>query len=195
MRKFCRLVWKVARRLSSAGFVWRRFWLWAQGIEFGRNLLVEPGVRIDNAGQVEIGNDVWLGRGVYVNVWPNARLKIEDNTYVGRGTVILVHGSVRIGAHGMIAPYGYITDVNHGMARGRPMRGQPLTSSPIDIGPDVWFGAGCSVLPGVHIGQGCIVGARAVVARDLPDYVVAVGVPARVIKVRPPPEGTGEVGA
>lgn len=184
-------VWKIWRRLiAPLGFKWRRLSIYAQGVQFGENLLVEPGVRIDGHGRVELGDNVWLGRGVYINVWPGAKLAIESNTYIGRYTIILAHGAVRIGHHGMIAPYCHITDVNHGTAPGELMRNQPLTSEPIDIGPDVWIGAGASVLPGVRIDAGCVVGARAVVTKDLSAYTVAVGVPAKVIRSRLPEGAT-----
>lgn len=177
--------WKVWRKLGPPlGFKWRRLALYAQGVRFGRNLLVEPGVGLGATGEIELGDDVWLGRGVFINVWPGAKLVIESNTYIGRYTIILAHQSVHIGHHSMIAPYCHITDVNHGTRPGRIMRLQPLESQPIRIEPDVWLGAGCSVLPGVSIGTGSVVGARAVVTRNLPAYAVAVGVPARVIKTR-----------
>jgi acetyltransferase-like isoleucine patch superfamily enzyme len=64
------------------------------------------------------------------------------------------------------------------------MRSQPLRSEPVAIGSDVWFGAGCSVLPGVTIGKGCVIGARAVVSKDLPEYAIAVRVPAKIVRFR-----------
>ncbi len=188
MRKICWFIWKVWGRLSTPlRFRWRRLGLYARGVQYGPNLLVEAGTTIDGTGAVELGRDVWLGRGTYIHVWPGARLVIEDDTYIGRGTIILAHSSVRIGPHVMVAPYCHITDVNHGTAPEVPMRKQPLESRPVELGPDVWLGAGCSVLPGVRIGRGCVVGARAVVTRDLPDGAIAVGVPAKPVKFRFPP--------
>ena len=66
-----------------------------------------------------------------------------------------------------------------------PMMDQGLYSKgPVVIEDDVWLGAGVVVLDGVQIGRGSIVGAGAVVAKDLPDYAIAVGIPADVIKFR-----------
>nr|WP_279635371.1 DapH/DapD/GlmU-related protein [Rhodococcus koreensis] len=61
--------------------------------------------------------------------------------------------------------------------------------SQVQIGDNVWIGSNVTILPGVSIGNGAVIGAGAVVARDLPDYVLAVGVPARVIRslIRPIP--------
>ncbi len=185
MRRICSFVWRAWKALvPPVGIRWRRLCLFARGVRYGNGLLIEPYAVIDGTGQVEIGDRVWLGRGVYIHVWPQAKLIIEHDTYIGRGTIVLVHQNVRIGNHGMVAPYCHITDVNHSTRPGSPMRTQPLESRPVDIGADVWLGAGCSVLPGVRIGQGCAIGARAVVTKSLPEYAVAVGIPAKPIRFR-----------
>jgi acetyltransferase-like isoleucine patch superfamily enzyme len=82
----------------------------------------------------------------------------------------------------LIAPGCHITDVNHGIAQGELIRKQSLVSKPVRIGNDVWVGAGCSMLPGVTIGDGAVIGARAVVTHDIPAGAIAVGSPAKVIK-------------
>jgi len=64
------------------------------------------------------------------------------------------------------------------------MRYQPHTSEEIQIGRDVWIGRGSCILPGVTIGEGAVIGANSVVTRDVPDFGIATGVPARVIKIR-----------
>ncbi len=53
---------------------------------------------------------------------------------------------------------------------------------PINIGKDVWFGGSCTVLPGVTIGDGCVIGVGSVITHDIPQYNIAVGTPAKVIK-------------
>lgn len=55
-------------------------------------------------------------------------------------------------------------------------------AEPITIGDDCWFGANVTVLPGVTIGRGCTIGAGSVVTKDVPEYSVAMGVPARVVR-------------
>jgi acetyltransferase-like isoleucine patch superfamily enzyme len=62
----------------------------------------------------------------------------------------------------------------------------PISRGPILIGNDVWLGVGCTILSGVTIGDGAIIGARAVVSRDVPPYAIAVGNPARIVKYRFP---------
>ncbi|MCW2490757.1 MAG: acetyltransferase, partial [Frankiales bacterium] len=66
----------------------------------------------------------------------------------------------------------------------RPIKDQGITKSPIRIGADVWLANKVTVVRGVHIGDGSVVGANAVVTSDLPPYSIAAGVPARVIRSR-----------
>jgi acetyltransferase-like isoleucine patch superfamily enzyme len=67
-------------------------------------------------------------------------------------------------------------------------RGHPASRGPIVVGNDVWIGMGAAVLSGVQVGDGAVVGAFAVVTRDIPPYAVVAGNPARVIRYRFPPE-------
>lgn len=77
-----------------------------------------------------------------------------------------------------------IIDHGHGIARNAPIREQRALIGEVTIGDDVWIGAGAKVLMNVHIGTGAVIGANAVVVSDIPDYGIAVGVPALVIKYR-----------
>ena len=79
----------------------------------------------------------------------------------------------------------YISDFDHRFADlERPIKDQGIVKTRVRIGRDVWLGTKVTVCRGVRIGDGVVVGANAVVTRDLPDHAVAVGVPARVIKDR-----------
>lgn len=61
---------------------------------------------------------------------------------------------------------------------------QAVAKGPIVIGDDVWIGYGATILSGVTLGKGCVVGARALVCKDVPPYAVVAGIPARIIKYR-----------
>ena len=67
---------------------------------------------------------------------------------------------------------------------GQTISAQPMEKKGIHIGDDVWIGANAVILDGVTIGNGCVIGANAVVNKDIPEYSVAVGVPAKVIRKR-----------
>ena len=84
----------------------------------------------------------------------------------------------------MIAANCYIIDSNHGIVQDILMREQPLDSSPIIIGEDVWIGTDCQVLKGRRIDSGAVIGAGSLVNRDIPANAIAAGIPARILKYR-----------
>jgi acetyltransferase-like isoleucine patch superfamily enzyme len=107
---------------------------------------------------------------------------IGENTTIAPFVHIWGHGNVFIGVNCMIASHCAITSVTHDYTVA-PMIGK-TTSAPIRIGNDVWIGAHCTVLPGVAIGDGAVVGAGSIVTKDIPAWSVAYGVPAVVKKMR-----------
>ena len=92
---------------------------------------------------------------------------------------IRANGGLRIGSRVMIASHVVITTRAHPVTLPRY---QVLEDAPIEIGDDVWIGAGAIVLPGVRIGNGSVIAAGAVVTESVPDHVVVGGVPAKVIR-------------
>lgn len=151
----------------------------------------------DNDGKITLGS-AWVRRflvkgftgskshGLYIN--RNATLSptlvIGDNSGVGANSVI-GRGTV-IGDNVMMGPECYIYTRNHAFSRTDiPMREQGMQDfEPVIIGNDVWIGARVIILPGVKIGNGCIIGAGSVVTKDFPDYAIGGGDPARVLKYR-----------
>jgi maltose O-acetyltransferase len=137
--------------------------------------------RIENYGTLEIGGHV-LVRSVNVPVelctGPGGRLRIGDGVRINYGASLAAHGDVAIGDRVRIGPYVMIvdTDFHDPYVRGR--RPEP---SPVTIEDDVWIGAKASVLKGVRIGRGAIIGVGAVVTRSVPAFAVVAGVPARQV--------------
>lgn len=170
-----------------------RYW------RFARLKLTMPNVV--TTGMVFLGKDVEiyarpgygrliLGRWVHVGDGTTLRshegtLKIGDKVVFGRNDVVNAYLDVVIGSSSIIADMVYIADFDHVFADvDRPIKDQGIAKSPIRIGADVWLGTKVTVLRGTSIGDGSVVGANAVVAKNLPPYSVAVGVPARVIRDR-----------
>ncbi|MCX7842074.1 MAG: acetyltransferase [Clostridia bacterium] len=110
-------------------------------------------------------------------------IEVGDNS--GLGLNCRVTGPLRIGRDVMMGPDVMIFTQNHETSRlDIPMRLQTAPKKPVIIEDDVWIAARVIILPGVTIHKGAIVGAGAVVTRDVPEYAVVAGNPARVIKYR-----------
>ena len=110
---------------------------------------------------------------------------IGDRVLIGRGSGIVGHLSIVIEDDVWTGHHVYITDQNHGYNdTSKPISLQTQPERPVRIGAGSWLGHGVVVLPGVTIGQHVAVGAQSVVTKDLPDFCVAVGNPARIIRIR-----------
>ena len=159
------------------------------GVVVGRRTVLrsEAGARLMLGGGARIGDDCELGSNGLLQIGASASLQ-------NRSTVL---GDVVIGAGCVCAANLFISSGWHHFADSPelPIRWQDAQaagnaaspdsrSRPVQIGEDCWLGINVVVLPGVTIGRGCVVGANAVVSRDLPPYSVAVGAPARVVRQR-----------
>jgi acetyltransferase-like isoleucine patch superfamily enzyme len=108
---------------------------------------------------------------------------IGDRVLIGKGSGIVGHHAVEIGDDVFTGHHVYITDANHGYEdRSLPIGKQFAATRPVRIGSGSWLGHGTVVLPGADIGRNVAVGAGSVVTGALPDFSVAVGNPARVIR-------------
>lgn len=123
-----------------------------------------------------------------VNFNRNARFSetLSIGDYSGIGDNAILQGTIHIGKYVMMAPNVKMYTHNHcTWDVTKPMCFQGYTPErPIYIGDDVWIGESAIILPGVHIGNGCVIGAGAVVREDVPDFAVVIGNPARIIKYR-----------
>jgi len=111
---------------------------------------------------------------------------MKEQAYIARNTYIGIFQPISIGAFAQIGAYSYIISANHSYEkRDIPIRLQGYVGAPIVIEDDAWLGTHVVVLPGVTIGKGAIVAAGSVVNRDIPQYEVWGGVPAKFLKNRP----------
>jgi len=124
-----------------------------------------------------------LDRGVVLLVTSErARIVIGLHTYLNRHIMIDADELVEIGERTMIGPFCYITDHDHAIRAGAAPADGPLVSAPTRLGARCWIGAHVTILKGVSIGDGTVVGAGSVVTKSLPAGVIAVGNPARVLR-------------
>jgi len=117
-------------------------------------------------------------------------LFIGDNCEFGDFTHIVALKKVEIGNNVLIASKVFISDTSHGKYKEQDVDLPSVApnlrkkiSQPVKIGENVWIGENAVILSGVTIGNGCVVGANSVVTKDIPNNSIAVGSPAKVIKV------------
>lgn len=142
---------------------------------------------------ISIGRGFTSGVGCRLEAYPTGTDKvlfIFENVQINDYVHITAMENVTIGNNVLMASRIYISDCSHGSYAGDENdscpksipKERPLFSSPVIIQDNVWLGESVSVLPGVTIGKGTIVGANSVVTKDLPNHVIAVGIPAKPIK-------------
>lgn len=127
----------------------------------------------------ELGEEVEIRSPLHVDYGYNIRLGARS--FVNFGAVMLDVAPIVLGVDVQLAPYVQLLTANHPV-EAEARRAKWETGEPITLGDNVWLGGGVIVCPGVTIGENTVVGAGAVVTRDLPDNVVAVGNPARVTR-------------
>ena len=158
-----------------------------QKVSLGANVVVERGVTLwvdTDESYITIGDDSYLSSHCILNTF-DGWISMGNNCTVNSYAILYGHGGLQIGNGVRIAPQVMLMPMNHIYKDPHvPIRKQGIRTQGVKIEDDVWFGAGAVVLDGVTIGQGSVIGAGAVVTKDIPPYSVAVGVPAQVIKKR-----------
>jgi acetyltransferase-like isoleucine patch superfamily enzyme len=157
-------------------------------VHIGDNVVVDDLVVLDAKGEanrgITIGSNVFLGRGTILSC-KDGDIALGDHVNIGFQSEIFSGSSVTVGDYGLFAAYTYLVGGGHDFEQtATPVIEQGRSSRGISLGENVWLGTGAKVLDGVRIGRDVVVGANAVVAADLPDRAVAVGVPARVVRTR-----------
>ena len=165
-----------------------------------RTLFIFPNARIirfpiDIRGKkfIQVSKGFTTGVGCRIEAYPKTDKKVlffGENFQMNDYVHITAMQSVKIGNNVLLASKIYISDCSHGTYSGNENdshpdsipHDRPLSSKPVVIEDNVWLGEFVSVLPGVTIGKGSIVGANSVVSKSLPPYVIAVGTPAKPIK-------------
>lgn len=170
----------IRARLFRALFGWRFG-------AFGRRSLIVRAVAIEGPENIHLGDEVYIAaQSCLAAPRPahgSCRLEIGDGSQIGRFNHIYATNSVVIGRRVLTANGVYISDNLHGYQDPEtPVRDQPLVQlGATVIGDGSWLGHNACVI-GVRVGRQCVIGANAVVLRDLPDYSVAVGAPARIVR-------------
>ena len=152
-------------------------------VYFGKNVRIVNPQSIDMGGQVFIDDDVELCvNQTMPGVTP--KLLIGNRVHFGKMNRIGCDNRIIIEDDVLFAPHVHISDRNHGFENIHiPISRQKVTSKgPVVIGAETWLGFGCQVMSGVKIGRHCVIAAGTIVVKDVPDYSVVGGNPAKILK-------------
>lgn len=133
---------------------------------------------------LRVEKNVRIGNYTRINFYDKGKLYFGEGCYMGQRNSFLVGADIHIGAGVLMASDICIASENHGMNPESQVGygGQSLVTSPVIIDKGCWIGEKVMILPGVHIGEKTIIGAGSVVTKNIPEYCIAVGNPAMVIK-------------
>ena len=159
-------------------------------ISLGSGVLLDDFVTLDVRGEeasIELGNRVSIGRFTTVAA-KYGEVKLQAGANIGSYCRVATNSKITIGESVLIGAYCYIGPGNHTEGdEAEPLISRPMEiKDGVEIGDHAWLGARVTVLDGVKIGRNAIIGAHSLVTSDVPDWGVAVGTPARVIKMRTP---------
>ncbi len=153
----------------------------------GARFSISSDVLITGFASVEVDDGVAIGRGSMLYAHDSDGIRLGNGASIGQGVILSSAdgGRIDIGEHVLIGPRAVLIAANHHYERANtPIIRQGHVARPIMVEPDVWIGANCVVVGGVKIGRGSVIGAGAVVTKDVPPMEVWGGVPAKFIKRR-----------
>lgn len=153
--------------------------------------IIDPTCDIRGVDRMRFGKGVVIQKDCWLNIaFPNPvegpMIVIDEGTNVGRRCTISAANRIFIGKFVLIAPNVFIADTHHEYQKlGIPIMHQGITTHEdhVMIGDETWIGINAVIMGNVNIGSHCVIGANAVVNRDIPDCCVAVGNPAKVVKI------------
>lgn len=186
-REICQVSTSIMMRIY-AGYIG------ANCRHMGHGVLIKPFLQMTHGLQnINIGNNCYIGQRVQLTTWecdslPKPSITMGNNCAIGDNSHITAINEIRLGNNVLTGKRVLITDNAHGASDPAMLdiapNNRPLYSKgPVVIGDNVWIGEKASIMPGVTIGQGAIIGANAVVTKDVPQYALVAGNPAKVIRI------------
>ena len=154
----------------------------------GKKTFIYKPLSIEGKQNISVGNNVYVAYKTWLAAMPHTGFKdseliIEDGCKIGNFNHIYATKSIRLGNNVLTADKVYISDNLHSYEDiSVPILHQPVKQiGTVTIGENSWIGENVCIM-GANIGKHCVIGANSVVTKDIPDYCVAVGTPAKVIK-------------
>ncbi|HMW17541.1 MAG TPA: DapH/DapD/GlmU-related protein [Accumulibacter sp.] len=186
MRFWQQIIFSLRARLSGGSRISSAAYLKeVDNIRLGRKCKIHADASIDasRSAGVVLGDQVTLNRYAYIQ-GGDGGVRLGNHVEINNFSIVNGTGGVDIGDETLIGPGVRIISYQHRFVTGTPIRLQASEKKPIRIGRDCWIGANAVILAGVRIGDGAIIGASAVVTRDVPDHAIATGIPATIKKFR-----------
>jgi len=181
MNKICKVIKSIINRIIHSYNV-SRFG------KFGKESFIQEPLRINGSKSIFIGNHVYIQYKTWLASEPLtgekcSKLIIEDGCTIGHFNHLYATKSIILHKNVLTADKVYISDNIHGYEDiNIPIKKQPIIQKgSVEIGEGSWLGENVCVI-GAHIGKHCVIGANSVVTKNIPDYCVAAGAPAKVIK-------------
>lgn len=152
-------------------------------LTIGDKVILREGVeiRVTGKAKVIIGNNVKLDKGVRIIAANEAVITIGNNTAIGLLSVLNGGDSITVGEYGLISGFVYLQSSMHQHCLGEPVKKQGYDHAPVVLKSDVWLGAHATIMPGVTLGEGVVVGSNAVVTKSFNTNQIIAGVPAKLI--------------
>lgn len=162
---------------------------------FGKNSQILSPIAIEGSQNIEIGDNIYIAAQTCLAAKAltgsgDCTLRIGSGSKIGRFNHIFCTNFIEVGENVLTANGVYISDNNHGYNDiMTPIMDQPITQlPPVTIGNGTWIGQNVAIV-GASVGKNCVIAANSVVTRNVPDYCVAAGAPAKVIKRFDPESG------
>lgn len=162
---------------------------------FGNNSVINPSfLMLVGARNIHVGNNVYIGSRVQLTAWEKIgdslycpEIILGDNVSIGDESQVTAINKIIIGNGVLTGKKVLITDNAHGQFNDVDICKQPLdrvmfSKGPVVIKDNVWIGEKATILAGVTVGTGCVIGANSVVTKDIPDFCMVAGTPAKIIK-------------
>lgn len=180
----------IANLYGPFGLKLRQFYWQHQFKHMGKNVLLDIGLVISGPENISIAEYTWIDSycrldGILGEISIGKRVHVAQGCILGGGGGLVIEDYAGIAAGAKI--YSHSEAPRDGKRMSGPMipeRYKAFVSAPVRIKRDAFIGANALVLPGVTVGEGAVVGANSLVTKDIPDYAVAIGVPAKVIGKR-----------
>jgi acetyltransferase-like isoleucine patch superfamily enzyme len=153
--------------------------------KIGSNVVIEEGVRVFHPEQIEIDDNVYIGHDTILKGYYRNIMRIGSHTWIGQRCFLHSAGGIQIGRAVGIGPGVYIlTSVHMEQELQKPVICSDLKMSEVIIEDGCDIGVNSTILPGITIGEGSIVGAGSIVTKNIPSYCVVAGNPAKILRKR-----------